>query len=86
MKERKLLFFTARYCGKCFAIKKRINKLIVQKQFNIDYEVIDVEKNKESIEKYKLEGVPTTIILEDGKEIKRVYGSLYMEDLIELVG
>ncbi len=86
MNKRKLLFFTARYCGKCFAIKKRINKLIVQKKFNIDYEVIDVEKNKDSVQKYNLEGIPTTIIMEDGKEIKRVFGSLYMEDLIELVG
>ena len=86
MKERKLLFFTARYCGKCFAIKKRINKLIVQNQFNIDYEVIDVEKDKDAVRKYKLEGIPTTIIMEDGKEIKRVFGSLYMEDLIDLVG
>lgn len=85
MGQKKLLFFTARYCGKCFAIKKRINKLIVQNQFNIEYEVIDVEKNKEAINQYKIEGVPTTIIMEDGKETKRVFGSLYMEDLIELV-
>ena len=86
MANRKLLFFTARYCGKCFAIKKRINKLIVQNQFNIDYEIIDIEKNKEAIDAYQLEGIPTTIIMENGKEIKRVFGSLYMEDLVDLVG
>lgn len=82
---KKILFFTARYCGKCFAIKKRFNKLMVEDKIHIDYEFINIEKDKEAVKKYQIEGIPITIVLEDNKVVKRITGSLYEEDLLELV-
>ena len=84
MKNKKIIFFTARYCGKCFAIRKRVKHLIEENKFNINHEFVDIEENLKLVKKFKVDGVPTTIILENDNEIKRLSGSLYIEDLISL--
>lgn len=84
MESKKILFFTARYCGKCFAIKKRIQRLVDEKLFTIDYQIVDVETDLALVKKYKVEGVPTTILLQNGSVVKTVKGSLYREDIIDL--
>ncbi len=85
MGKKKIMFFTARYCGKCFAIKKRINRLVEENLFDIDYQIIDVEKDPQTTKKYEVVGVPTTILIESGVVQKIVKGSLYREDIIDLV-
>ena len=84
MENRKIIFFTARYCGKCFAIRKRVNHLINENKFNVDHEFIDIETEQKTVKKFKVDGVPTVLVLENNKEIKRNSGSLYLEDLISL--
>jgi len=85
MEKKKILFFTARYCGKCFAIKKRINRLIEENLFDVDYQIIDIEQDPKMTKKYEVVGVPTTILVIDGVVQKTVKGSLYREDIIDLV-
>ena len=84
MKNYKVLFFMARYCGKCFAIKKRINRLVEDNRFNINYEFVDIELQEDLVNTFVVNGVPTTIILKDNKEVQRISGSLYEEDLLKL--
>ncbi|MCK5732017.1 MAG: thioredoxin family protein [Tenericutes bacterium] len=84
MDNYKALFFMARYCGKCFAIKRRISRLVEDGRFNIKYEFIDIELQKDFVNKFVVNGVPTTIILKDNKEVRRISGSLYNEDLLKL--
>lgn len=84
MEAKKILFFTARYCGKCFAIKKRVQRLVDENLLTIDYQIIDVEVELSITKKYKVVGVPTTIVLENGRVVKTVKGSLYREDIIDL--
>lgn len=85
MGKKKIMFFTARYCGKCFAIKKRVNRLIEENLFDVDYQIIDIEQDPQTTKKYQIVGVPTTIVIEGGVVQKTVKGSLYREDIIDLV-
>lgn len=81
MENKKIIFFVARYCGKCFAIRKRVKALIAEGIFNIEHEFIDIEVDEKKVKKYNIDGVPTTLVFENGKETKRISGSLYLEDL-----
>lgn len=81
---KKIEFFTARYCGKCRALKRR---LIDLKDSLTDVEIIfrdiDIERDLAKIK--KIDGVPTLIYYLDSKEIRRISGSTYEEDILKLV-
>ncbi len=81
MENKKIIFFVARYCGKCFAIRKRVKALIAEGKFNVEHEFIDIEIEEKKMKKYNIDGVPTTLVIKNGTEVKRVSGSLYLEDL-----
>ena len=83
--KKSILIFTARYCGKCFALQKRIQGLIKDNTFVFEYRFVDVETEKAEVKKYYVEGVPTLIYFEDNKEITRLTGSIIREDLLELL-
>ena len=76
--------FCARYCGKCRALTRRFNALEGQLEGYIVTN-IDVEKEPNTVDEYFLEGIPTLIYLEDDKEITRMVGSIYEEDILALV-
>lgn len=81
---KKIEFFTARYCGKCRALKRR---LIDLKDSLTDVEIvfrdIDIERDLAKIK--KIDGVPTLIYYLDSAEISRISGSIYEEDILKLV-
>lgn len=76
MKKEIILFYT-RYCGKCFALRKRITKLKETNKFEFNYEFINAETEKKQVKKYKIDSVPTLIYYEDDVEVKRISGSIY---------
>lgn len=84
MKKKIRLFYT-RYCGKCFALRKRITKLKESGRFEFSYEFINAETEKKQVKKYNIESVPTLIYYEDDVEIKRISGSIYEEALETLL-
>ncbi len=77
--------FTARYCGTCRALKRRISDLKTSlSEVKITYRDIDVERDK--VRNKKIDGVPTLILYRDGLEIERISGSIYEEDILRLIG
>jgi len=82
--ERNHLLFYATYCGKCHTLRKRIERLEEKGVLNYIIEMHDVDLEKALVAHYHVEGVPTLIIIEDGVEIRRITGSIYKEELIEL--
>ncbi len=83
--EKQFILFHANYCGKCHTLKKRIQRLKDKDQIDMDVQMVDIETNKTLVKKYHVEGVPTLIVLENGHETKRLQGSIYKEELIELM-
>jgi thiol-disulfide isomerase/thioredoxin len=81
---KKIEFYTARYCGKCRALKRR---LIDMKEQLLDVDLIfrdiDIERSRAKAE--KIDGVPTLIYYIDEVEVNRMSGSIYEEDIINLI-
>lgn len=83
--EKKLLVFSARYCGKCHTLKKRLKKLYDLHIIDFEYEIIDVETDILTKDKYFVDGIPTIVYLKDGIEVDRLFGTISKENLIELM-
>ncbi len=81
---KKIEFFTARYCGKCRALKRRFIDLKDQlTDIDLVFRDIDIERSRARAD--KVDGVPTLIYYIDEVEVNRLSGSIYEEDIINLI-
>jgi len=78
-----ILYFTADYCSPCQAMKPAFIDLMQEQ--GLKYEIVDVMENKEARQKYKVMGVPTIIVTNDGEIVGRVTGSRSREQLLKLI-
>ena len=68
-----LLDFWASWCGPCRMLGPVIDQL-GNELTDVKVCKIDVDANQELAGKYKVETIPTLVVLEGGKEIKRSVG------------
>jgi thioredoxin 1 len=69
--NKKILYFTAAWCGPCRMISPIMNELML----TIDVEKVDVDSKDDKVMKYKIKAVPTFILVdENGVELKRMVG------------
>ena len=67
--NKKILYFTAAWCGPCRMISPIMNELML----TIDVEKVDVDSKDDKVMKYKIKAVPTFILVdENGVELKRM--------------
>lgn len=80
---RHALYFTAEWCGPC----KKVRPIV--EQINTDsaskFQMIDVDQNSELCETYNIRSVPTFVLIEDSKEVKRVIGAKTKEELEDFI-
>lgn len=72
---KKLLFFTATWCSACKAIKPIVEKEAPEKGYTVTYFDLDDDEGAEAAEAYFIKTLPTLIVIENGKEIKRAIGN-----------
>ena len=76
----KLLYFSAPWCGPCKMFGPTMDRVASQginvKKINIDYAA-------DAITKYGVRSVPTTILVENGQEVKRFVGEKSEPQVIE---
>ena len=86
MGAKKIIKFYATWCGPCKVYGKTWDKVIPNYQDQVDVINIDIDKDTAGFAaKYKIESVPTTVLIrEDGSEIKKT-GRLGKNELIELI-
>ena len=78
-----VLYFTADWCNPCQRTRPVAEEL--KRDGLIDFIFVDADTEIELIEKFGIKSVPTYILLEDGREVKRMNGAKTREDFLEFV-
>lgn len=72
------ILFSNDGCGSCKTWKPTFIRLM--ERYGLDYQVIDLYKNKELKEKYGVVGIPYTVFLDDeGNEVGSILGNMIEE-------
>jgi thioredoxin 1 len=79
-----VFYFTADWCKPCKNIKPIINEINREKD-KLKFHMIDADTEKELVQRFKIQSIPTFIIINHGKEIKRLTGSQTKEKLQEFL-
>lgn len=75
----KILYFKNDKCSVCGAVLPKIMK--IAKDYDIDFEVIDVLKNPEFAGQHLVLTVPTVLIFDNGREITRFARNFSVSDI-----
>jgi thioredoxin 1 len=76
---KKILYFTAPWCGPCQTLGPIIESLSGQ----IHYEKVNVDENQDLSIQYGVRNVPTLLLLENGEEVSRLVGVQSKEAILE---
>ena len=79
---KKLLKFSATWCGPC---KSLANNFKHVNMGDVELVSIDIEEDEATAIKYGIRGVPTLVLLEDDKEVKRKTGVLMADQIEEFI-
>jgi thioredoxin 1 len=77
-------YFTADWCSPCKKVKPIVEE--INRETNNKFQLIDVDSEMELVKRFEIRSVPTFILLEDGKEIKRITGAQTREQLEDFIG
>lgn len=73
---KRLLFFTASWCGACKALKPVVEKEAPEMGYEIKYFDMDTDEGAFAADDYGVRGLPTLITIDsDGSELKRAVGN-----------
>jgi len=70
----KAILFGNDTCGSCLKWKPVFERLMVEE--GIEYQVINVDIDKEMKDRYKITAIPVTIFFNDDKEIGNILGNM----------
>jgi thioredoxin-like negative regulator of GroEL len=79
----KILKFYATWCAPCKALSATINS--IKDEITIEIEEIDSDENMDMARKYNVRSLPTMIMVDGDKEIKRQAGLMSADQLREFV-
>lgn len=79
--DKVMIDFNAKWCAPCKKMKPYILKMQTEMKDKIKIVQLDADENKTIVEQMKLDGLPTIIVYEKGKEVWRNVGFISEEDL-----
>jgi thioredoxin 1 len=79
---KQLIKFSATWCGPCKALAGSMKYVDFKDVELVD---IDVDKDPETTKNFDVRGVPTLILVEDGKEIGRKSGVLMANQIEQFI-
>ena len=78
-----VFYFTADWCNPCKKTRPIVEELI--SDGIASFQIIDADDNIELCKNFEIKSIPTFILIEDGKEIKRLTGAQTKKSLLELI-
>lgn len=83
IKEKTVVDFYATWCGPCKMLGPVFEE--VAKESDIQFVKVDIDDHEELCREYKVMSVPTLILFENGKEVRRNIGFIPKDKLIEFI-
>ena len=80
---RHILYFTAEWCNPCKRVRPIAEEL--DRDNVIKFQFIDADDNTDLCRKFDINSIPTFILIEEGKEIRRINGAKTREQLEEFI-
>ncbi|MBI2414292.1 thioredoxin fold domain-containing protein [candidate division WWE3 bacterium] len=77
-----LLDFYADWCGPCQIMKPIFAEVEPAFEGKISFKTVDVEADPDKAVKFGVMGIPTFVVLKDGKEVDRKTGAMPKESLV----
>jgi len=80
-----LVDFYAEWCGPCKTMSPILTEVAKQVKGKAKILKINVDKNRQAANVYKVRGVPTFILFKNGKQIWRQSGVIQTNELVNLI-
>jgi len=80
---RHILYFTADWCNPCKRTRPIAEAL--DRDGIMKFQFIDADDNGDLCRKFEIKAVPTFILIEDGKELRRMNGAKTQEQIEEFI-
>lgn len=79
---KQLYKFSAAWCQPC----KSLSGILKHVNFgDVELIEIDIDENTEKTTEFKIRGVPTMVLMEDGKELRRKSGVMMADQIEEFI-
>lgn len=78
-----ILYFTAEWCNPCQRTKPIAEEL--HSEGVINFQFLDADSEADMVKRFAIKSVPTYILIEDGKEVKRMNGAKTREQFLEFI-
>lgn len=80
-----LVDFSAEWCGPCKIMAPILKDVASRLGETIRIIKVDIDKNPQAAQAYKVQGVPTLILFQNGKQLWRQSGVLQANELIRII-
>jgi thioredoxin 1 len=77
-----VFYFTADWCGPCKRVRPIVEELTKD---GYSFQIIDVDIEKELVEKFEISSVPTFILFKNEKSVKRISGAQTRNQLEDFI-
>ncbi len=77
-----VFYFTADWCQPCKKVKPVVEDM---KKEGFQFQMIDADYEQLLVKQFKINSVPTFILLEDGKELNRITGAKTRGELEDFI-